>query len=527
MDITQILSAFNLNNGDRNFPPQAQQTLVQNLSNILGNQAFNGSSLQASGNTYTTQLILNPFISDIPQEITLRTATDLRSLPSFSVDVENINITQQGNNVLINFAGKINSQGIEIPNPNINGTIKVSDPALIKSLTTDTNQPNNPNPIGKLFGSDFSTLTKIPDNLQLYSQVDPKKLEQFLPQNLQQNSSQNLQSSAQNQISKDSLFSVKLISVQTQDGNILLNKQNIISQNQSIISGKIDYDQVSKETIIKTDIGNFRIPGQVNIPSNSTLSFQIENFTNTNNIKANENFASLALLKSSVSTDIANLQNSAKLLTNNPIGSAFLEKIFPSSVEKQSYAKSLSLISGAAKESDLNELVNTNLEGLSSKLNKNELANFIDQAKSLLQSVKDSVVKYGSSGGENFYSYIMPFYNDGKLEFNRFYVFQEKQNDKINKEGRFAVELEQTGTGKIEIEGVYNKAYDRVRKFDAVIRSENQFGKTSKDELKALFADSAELMGFAGSLTFQALPQYNPHTPYSHNYNDPDTGIVI
>lgn len=520
MDITQILSAFNLNNSDRGLPQQLQQNLTQNLANILGNQSFNGQTIQASGNTYTTQILINPDISDIPQEISLKTQVNLKTLPSFSVDVENINLSQNGKDININFAGKVISFGNDIPNPNINGTIKINDPAIVKLLTAEAEQNNAPIQATKLFSQDISTLTKIPDTLQVYSQADTKKLEQFLPQQLQQN--------VQNPVTKDSLFSVKLISVQTSDGNILLDKQNITPQNQTnLLSGKIEYNQVAKETIIKTEIGNFRIAGQINIPNNSTVSFQIENFANTQNTKANESFASLALLKSSVSSDIANLQSAAKLMTSNPVGAAFLEKIFPASTDKQSYTRSLSFISNALGNNDLDKIVNETIDDLNPKLNKTELSNFIDQARSLLQSVKESVVKYGSSGGENFYSYIMPFYNDGKLEFNRFYVFQEKKNDKINKQGRFAVELEQLETGKIEIEGVYNKAYERVRTFDAVIRSENQFGKTTKDELKALFADSAELMGFTGNLTFQALPTYNPHTPYSNSYSNPDDGIVI
>ncbi len=88
--------------------------------------------------------------------------------------------------------------------------------------------------------------------------------------------------------------------------------------------------------------------------------------------------------------------------------------------------------------------------------------------------------------------------------------------------------MEQETQGKIEIEGIYNKAYDRVRKLDLIIRSELRFGDAIKLELQQVYSSVAELMGFAGGLTFQALHTLNVNSPYNpFSSNSLESGIII
>ncbi len=521
MDVTQILGAFNLNNGDKGSSPQQQQNVLQNLSGILGNQLFKGEALQVSGNTYTTQVLLNPQISDATQELSFKANVDLRTVGNFSVDVENINFTQTSNNTAqINFTGKIIAQG-QAQNYTLTGSVKITDPKLLAAFTQPaTNNPvtNNQNILTNLTTNDTSNFTRPPNNLQAFVPQNTAPLTQFLGSNTQN-------------ITQNSLLSLNLNSITTESGEVLLqNTQNQPQQTktaatQNLISGKIEYQSGTKETLIKTDLGNFRIEGKINIPNNSTVTFKIDGAINET-ITKGENFTSLTLLKSSVASDIANLQASAKLLSLNPAGSALLTKIFPPNSDKQSYARSLSFISGAIKN-DLSEFTSKVTEGLYTNANKTDQNEFLEQARMLFQGVKDASFKIGSSGGENYYSYILPFYNNGKLDFQRFYVShkQDKKNPN-NSSGNFVIELEENPQGRIEIEGNFDKNYDRVRKLETTIRSESEFTEQTRTEMRALYTDIAGSMGFTGSIGFLKLftPQQGPYN--SGEYHT-DGGIVI
>lgn len=526
MDVTQILGAFNLNNGDKGTPPQQQQNALQNLSSILGNQLFKGEALQVSGNTYTTQVLLNPQISDATQELSLKTNVDLKTIGNFSVDVENINFTQtSSNSAQINFTGKIITQG-QTQNYPLTGSVKITDPKLLASFTQPaTNNPvtNNQNILTNLITGDTSAFTKIPNNLQAFSPQNTAPLTQFLG-----NNAQNITPN----INQNSLLSLNLNSITTENGEVLLqnNAQNQLQQTntaatQNSISGKIEYQPGTKETLIKTDFGNFRIEGKINIPNNSVVTFKIDGAINEA-ITKGENFTSLTLLKSSVASDVANLQASAKLLSLNPLGSALLEKIFPPNSDRQSYAKSLSFISSAIKN-NLSEFTSKAAEGLYPNASKADQSEFLEQARMLFQGIKDSSFKVGSSGGENYYSYLLPFYNNGRLDFQRFYVShkQDRKNPN-NSSGNFVIELEENPQGRIEIEGNFDKNYNRVRKLETTIRSESEFTEQTRTELRALYNGISETMGFTGSIGFLRLftPQQGPYN--SGEYNS-DTGIVI
>ncbi|MDX1949958.1 MAG: hypothetical protein SFT90_05605 [Rickettsiales bacterium] len=505
MEITQILSAFNLGGDGRNLPKEAQQNIAQNLSSFLANQVFRGETLQNVAGNYSTQVIINPEISNLSQELTFRTNADLKAIGNFSVEVENINFNQTSSNSgAINFTGKIISE-----NPansgqayQLNGSIKITDPKILAFLSTSSTPSEvQQNVVNRLVGYDVSNFSKLPNNLQVQLPNNSQNLQNFLTQN---NFANVTASNA----------SLNISQITGENGDILL--QNNTSLGKANIFGKLEFLPASNETLIKTEYGNFRINGSVNIPTNSNLVFNVEvlsNQQNSNNIGNNSPvFSSLYLLKSAVESDVVNLQNYSKLLMQNPVGVALLEKAFPNVKDASSAFKSIVALS-SLKNSEENFLDNINL---SAKMQNLPMADreTMDTARNLISAILQSAIKIGNSEGEVYYSYILPFFNGERLDFHRVFVSQNKNSKGKNKsEGRFLMELVENEQGKIEIEGNFFTLYNRVKTLDIVIRSEENFSDNTKSEMLDLYNNVSESMGYSGRITFQTLPVFSANPP--------------
>ncbi len=511
MEVSQILSAFNLSNGERNLPKEAQQNISQNLSNILANQVFRGEALQNNAGQYSTQIILNPNISDASQELTFRTDANLKAIGNFSVAVENINFNQTSSNIgAVNFTGKIISQNPENIGQTYQlvGAIKITDAKILASLSSpQNNSAEGASILNKLANFDTSIISKLPNNLQAQTPINNQNYTNFLIKNNLENFSGNI-------------ASLNISQITAENGEILA--QNSSSLGKANIFGKFEYLANSNESVIKTEYGNFRINGQVNLPNNSNLVFNLEATQNLdNNRNIGQSFSSLYLLKSAVAGDVLNLQAYAKILTQSPLGLAILEKAFPNVKDGQSAYKSLVAIS-SLKNAGENFLDNTNLSAKMQILTPedNEILN---SARSLMSAIMQTSLKIGNSEGEIYYSYILPFFNGQKLDFHRVFVSQEQNSKgKQKSQGKFLMELVENEQGRIEIEGNFTKNYNRVRKLDMVIRSEEIFSDETKNELLEIYNNISESMGYSGNLLFQRLfynisDNFNPAQNYSKN----------
>ena len=68
---------------------------------------------------------------------------------------------------------------------------------------------------------------------------------------------------------------------------------------------------------------------------------------------------------------------------------------------------------------------------------------------------------------------------------------------------QFILDVELTLMGRVQLDGIFEE--DRKR-FDLVIRSQQQMQETVQNDIRAIFKDAQELTGTNGGLRFQAAP---------------------
>jgi len=80
---------------------------------------------------------------------------------------------------------------------------------------------------------------------------------------------------------------------------------------------------------------------------------------------------------------------------------------------------------------------------------------------------------------------------------------QEDEEENAGPGTRFVIDVDLTRMGRMQLDGYVQ---DRTKRFDLIVRSENQLAEPVQNDIRAIFVESGEITGTTGGLTFQAAP---------------------
>jgi hypothetical protein len=109
---------------------------------------------------------------------------------------------------------------------------------------------------------------------------------------------------------------------------------------------------------------------------------------------------------------------------------------------------------------------------------------------------------HGAPQTQDWRSLILPFMVGDTLRPLRFYVRQRHERARDRRQGtRFVVECEHDGLGTLQLDGMV-----QAKRIDLVLRSLGAVPARMQGDLTALFGDACGVMGYSGTLAFQAVP---------------------
>lgn len=311
-------------------------------------------------------------------------------------------------------------------------------------------------------------------------------------------------------------FQIKFSSFTDPKGNnVILNSlpqlpaNSSIAQNAPVLNGVLEILPNSKEAILRTEFGNFRLPAFEGIPNGSKVSFFIEAIAKP--VASDSlSLSSLNQIQSILQGENSPLSNLLQSLTQTPQGAEFATKIFPNVFDKFSYARNLWFISSAAA-GDLDAWLGKDAK-LYLQSSRVDSENLINSMRDLFSALKASF-RADSFNVEGWNQYLVPFYNGKNLDMVNFYTETQRKNEKDNRDSKsrkFIVEFEQEKYGQILIEGLYvNGDKGSISELDFIIAAENGFDNNEQKEIKSLFHSLSDNLGFAGNLIFkETVPDF-------------------
>lgn len=509
-----------------NLPEKFLSDLGANLSK--GNQSLNtGGNVTAQGNN--SYLIKIPSLNNILQgtnSITIKTDKALENIGNFRLQADNYSFNNVSKTPTLTISGSITATNDKAQNQTIKFTSEIiltnkSDTSLNTNNTGNKTYSNH-----HLAKTDGVTITQgnRPNllNLSAYTNKINPNITNVL-NNI--TGSNNLKTDALTsynlQINSFTYPSGKTINIPLPQGqNATPNIQNI--------NGIIEYLPQNKETIIRTEFGNFRVPGELSLPNGSNVNFSI---TGISNLKpeaqiTNQFNLNLTSVKTVLEAEGSSLQSLANNLSQLPHGNSLLHKLFPNMLDKQSFARSLWFISSSD---------NGNADKWLGTEGKNFIKNNFPNPESVLSNLKEVFGLLRSLNGnpqisnnpESWNNYILPFYDNNKLDFLSLYIqprTPEQKSGKQQNSRKFLIELEQDSLGQLVVEGLFLEEGKRMKDLNLQLSASKGFSTHLIEELTILFSDISEAYGFTGKIEFSKnLP--NDYKKIITNSNN--EGIII
>lgn len=504
------LSQSSASGSSTDLPEQFLSDLGKHLTGKNLSTNTGGIVTAKGGNTYVIKLpSLSNVIKDV-QSLTIKTDKPIDNIGNFKITPESYSINNVNKNPTLNISGTITQISTttkepqvikftsDIPiNPsnaakssnatNTTGTANTAgnqQPANVKLDGVNLTEPSRPNllNLGAYTNKVSSDVAPKISNLPTYTNFKPNSLTSY-----------NLQ------VSSFTYPSGKTI-------DIGQNNQLIQSQPQNLISGNIEFSPQNRETVIKTEFGNFRVPGELSLPNGSAIKFMITNISNIKpEAQINESFnLNLNSVKFALEGEGSALQNLINNLMNLPHGNSLLHKLFPNFSDKGSFARSLWFISSSINSSpdawlgpDGKSFIKANFP------NSDSVFTNLKEVFSLLKNLNSN--PQATQNPDSWYNYLIPFYDNKKLEFVSFYIQPKEKGlskEDKNNSRKFIVEFEQSELGQVVIEGLFVESGKKVKHLDLQLSSEKGFSQELTEELTLLFSSISEGYGFDGKIDF-------------------------
>lgn len=121
----------------------------------------------------------------------------------------------------------------------------------------------------------------------------------------------------------------------------------------------------------------------------------------------------------------------------------------------------------------------------------------------------------------------IPVYVDQKLEHIKLYVKQDETKDSIRNTAngqRFIIDIELSQLGAMQFDGFVHKESSR-KQFDLMVRTAQTLAPATEQDIRTIFIQSLEAMGFTGSILFQ--PSRDKFISIPNHHIAKDLGGII
>lgn len=253
------------------------------------------------------------------------------------------------------------------------------------------------------------------------------------------------------------------------------------------------------ETIVRTPVGVFKLFTAAPPPPGSTLQLELVASSAATRSEMLPH-ASLTAPKpgfSPLSHEWKSLQESAALLRGDPLPLAHLQQRIPNI--KSEFINNTLFFLSALKGG-----------GLGSWLGVSTTNRLAERSPALLQRLSADFSSISTLSTDQpdrpWLVYMIPVRYDEELQQARLYIRKDQSKeskDNKNKGGtRFVLEVCLSELGDMQFDGLV-RSQEKTLLFDLVIRTEKALDDKLEDDINHLFAQGAEVAGYAGHVRFQ------------------------
>jgi len=123
--------------------------------------------------------------------------------------------------------------------------------------------------------------------------------------------------------------------------------------------------------------------------------------------------------------------------------------------------------------------------------------------------------------------HVIPFFNGQNIDKIRMLTRhrpEEKENDGIDKERRFILDLDLSNLGRMQLDGLVKAGGKRV---DLIVRTDKPLPKTMRTDIQDIHAEAGKITGMTGAVTFQAAPANFVEFPPPSNPPAKTGGVLV
>lgn len=272
------------------------------------------------------------------------------------------------------------------------------------------------------------------------------------------------------------------------------------------------------ETVVQTAAGVIRLPASITLPPGSDALFEIVKIDRPATAVAPPPAESLPAPLPELARQWISLQSIFRLLAEPGLTGAaptlpgLLAPGLPNAppMTPQAMSAGLMLFVAALKGGDFfNWLGHDNVR----RLETGGHGELLRQAESDFSSIARQFSAPAPT--QSWQALFFPLAMGGEVQQLRLFVKRDRKKDgekreKKDEDTRFVVEMDLSQLGEMQMDG-FVRRHERELDFDLVIRSHSPLEEAIQREIQAIYQATAELTGYRGQLTFQAVREFPVH----------------
>ncbi|MCI5049455.1 MAG: hypothetical protein MRY32_03905, partial [Rickettsiales bacterium] len=312
-----------------------------------------------------------------------------------------------------------------------------------------------------------------------------------------------------------------LSSTQPANTSALSPNINVSSTKAGVITATVIGTEPNGETIVRTPIGTIRLATSTPPAINSV--FQLELVVTPQMLKHDVPVSNTTVSMNQLTvTDLMkhweSLKDLQQVITQNPAFAAELTQRIPNT--KSAMINSTLFFMSALQSGDLRRwLGNSNQQLID------------DKAPALLKKLglEINTIRMANDLPDQPWTMMsIPLIHEEEMHQWRLYLRHDEQAKNHDESGhRFVIDVEMSQLGPIQLDGL-TRYKDKQLQFDLIVRSTEPLDATIKQEIRQIFADTAEITKYKGDIKFQHSPEHfiRPLEDFERHAHAEDGSII-
>ncbi len=266
----------------------------------------------------------------------------------------------------------------------------------------------------------------------------------------------------------------------------------------------------SGETVIKTVMGTLKVdlPGaarSTNFPIGTQFSLTLSSILPPPNMANNFGQIAQALPASisELSMNWRSLQEAVQIIAQAQpaLAAQILDTVIPKPGAKM--ASTMLFFFAAMRGNDIKQWLGEDAVKL---LEQNQRGDLVRKLSSEISTIRQF---FTDSPSPNWQAAFVPVFDGEKWQQAGFFLKKESANTADGEAGgtRFIMEVSLSNLGPMQFDGLIRKRAD-LTSFDLIIRSQNALNEFDRQNIRDIYAGSAELTGLKGGISFQVATPF-------------------